>query len=56
MMRNIANNINQIAKNSNIFKTLLSSNKLLTKLQELEKAVIDFIHNPNQTKEDIKTK
>ena len=46
LFRNIANNINQIARNSNVFKTLLSSNKLLTRIKELESAVINFIQTP----------
>lgn len=44
--RNIANNINRIAKKSNIFKTLISGNSVLTRLKELESSIVKFINNP----------
>jgi len=54
LFRNIANNINQIAKHSNIFKKLIGTNKIITNLATLEKSVIGFIKKPllSSTKED----
>jgi predicted HNH restriction endonuclease len=46
LFRNIANNINQIAKQSNIFKKLIGTNSIVTNLQILEKEVINFIQKP----------
>ena len=46
LFRNIANNINQIAKHSNIFKKLIGTNKIVTNLAILEKNVIEFIRKP----------
>lgn len=52
LLRNIANNINQIAKNSNIFKTLLSTKSILSNLKDLENNVKDFINKPKLQKDD----
>ena len=53
LFRNIANNINQIAKHSNIFKKLISTNKILTNLKSLEMELIEFIRKP-KLKDDNK--
>jgi len=46
LFRNIANNINQATKHSNIFKKIIGTNKFITNLKTLEKNIIDFIQKP----------
>jgi hypothetical protein len=54
LLRNVANNINQIAHHSNTMKVLVDENGLLLELQKMEKAVYDYVnrkiqpHTPNQ--------
>jgi hypothetical protein len=43
LIRNIANNINQIARNNNIMNSLFNGKKAITKLSELENLILDFI-------------
>ena len=43
LVRNIANNINQIARHSNTIKQVIEENKVLSFLQDLEKRVIEFV-------------
>ncbi len=43
IVRSIGNNINQMAKHSNIFRSILNRNRVLNQLEKLEKEVIDFI-------------
>ena len=42
-IRSIANNINQMAKHSNVFRMLLDRKRVFKKLEELERKVIVFI-------------
>lgn len=42
LIRNIANNVNQIAHNSNRIKSLIDENALLFELKKLEDAVFDY--------------
>ena len=42
VIRGIGNNINQMAKHSNIFYTVLNKKKVFKNLEELEKEVIKF--------------
>jgi len=44
VVRGIGNNINQMAKHSNIFYTVLNKKKVFKNLEELEKEVIKFTH------------
>jgi|SaaInlStandDraft_7_1057024.scaffolds.fasta_scaffold145951_2 hypothetical protein len=44
LIRNIANNINQIAKNNNIIGSLFNSKKANKKLIELETVINDFVN------------
>ena len=43
LIRNIANNVNQIARHSNIIKTLTDEHGLLNYLQRLEKEVKEYV-------------
>lgn len=43
LVRNIANNINQIARHSNTIKQVIEENKVLSFLQDLEKRVVEFV-------------
>ncbi len=47
LIRNIANNINQIAKHSNTIKELRNERGLLAFLKDLEDKVKEFIKNDN---------
>ena len=42
-IRNIANNINQIANHSNIFKAVSNPKAIKEKLQELEELILNFV-------------
>jgi len=42
LIRNIANNVNQIAHNSNRIKSLVDENALLFEIKKLEDAVFDY--------------
>ncbi len=42
VVRGIGNNINQMAKHSNIFYSILNKNKVFKNLEKLEKEVIKF--------------
>jgi len=42
-IRGIANNINQMAKHSNIFFAVLNKKRVFKNLEELEKLVMDFV-------------
>lgn len=55
LLRNIANNINQVAKQSNTFKKLLNPTKLKSNLKELESLIKEFIQNPKSKKLLVKT-
>ncbi len=44
IIRSIGNNINQMAKHSNIFRAVLNRNRVFKQLEELEREVIDFIN------------
>ena len=56
LFRNIANNINQVAKHSNIFKKVLSTKAVVTNLARLEKELVAFITQPPQKLEMHKSK
>lgn len=43
LIRNIANNINQLTKQSNIFKTVINSKQVFNELSNLEQIVKDFV-------------
>ncbi|MCI5167143.1 MAG: plasmid mobilization relaxosome protein MobC [Candidatus Electrothrix sp. GM3_4] len=43
LMRNIANNVNQIARHSNTVKSLVDENGLLSYLKNLETTVKDYV-------------
>lgn len=45
LIRNIANNVNQIARHSNTVKTLVDENGLLSYLKDLETTVKDYVKN-----------
>lgn len=45
LMRNIANNINQIARNSNLLKHLVEENGLLMELKNMENLVKEYTLN-----------
>jgi hypothetical protein len=45
LMRNIANNINQIARNSNLLKHLVEENGLLMELKKIEDLVKEYTLN-----------
>jgi hypothetical protein len=47
MIRNIANNVNQIAKHSNTIKSLKNENGLLAYLKDLETKIKEFVRNDN---------
>ena len=46
LIRNIANNINQIAKHSNSVKKILNIPKILKNLQSVDEKVKKFVSNP----------
>ena len=46
LIRNIANNINQIAYSSNIFKFVSEPKRISENLAELERVIKKFINNP----------
>lgn len=43
LLRNVANNINQIAHHSNTIKRLADENGLLLEIQKMEKTINDFV-------------
>lgn len=45
LMRNVANNINQIARNSNLLKHLVEENSLLMELKKMEDLVKEYTLN-----------
>ncbi len=45
LMRNVANNINQIAHHSNIVKHMIDENGLLLEIKKLEDMVRNYTHN-----------
>lgn len=45
LMRNIANNVNQIARHSNTVKNLIDENGLLSYLRDLESTVKDYVRS-----------
>lgn len=45
IIRNIANNLNQIARHSNTVKTVLSENKVFSYIKDMEKNIKDFVNN-----------
>lgn len=45
LVRNIANNVNQIARHSNTVKTLVDENGLLSYLKKLETTVKNYVKN-----------
>ena len=44
LLRNVANNINQIAHYSNRVKHMIDENGLLLEVQKMEQAVYDWVH------------
>ena len=48
LMRNLANNVNQIARHSNTVKNLIDENGLLSYLRELENTVKDYVKKESQ--------
>lgn len=46
LLRNIANNVNQLARLSNRFKQLVSQKQILQTLQRLETEAVSLIHKP----------
>lgn len=44
LIRNIANNVNQVAHHSNTVKELVNENDLLKELQKLENIMTDYTH------------
>jgi hypothetical protein len=44
LIRNVANNVNQVAHHSNTIKGLVNDNDLLLELQRLENMVADYTH------------
>lgn len=42
LIRNIANNVNQVAHHSNIMKGLVEDNDLLSEIKKLETIVVDY--------------
>ncbi len=48
LVRNIANNVNQIARHSNTVKSLVDENGLLSYLRELENTVKDYVRKESQ--------
>lgn len=43
LIRNVANNINQIAHHSNMIQGLIDENGLLLEIQKMEKTINDFV-------------
>jgi hypothetical protein len=48
LIRNIANNVNQIARHSNTVKTLTDEHGLLSYLKQLEEAVKEYVKKENK--------
>jgi hypothetical protein len=48
LLRNVANNINQIAHHSNTIKRLADENGLLLEIQKMEQIVQDFAHKKHR--------
>ena len=44
LIRNIANNVNQMAHHSNMLQTMVDENELLGELKKLEQQVNDYTH------------
>lgn len=45
LIRNIANNINQMAKHSNIFSRMVHNQRVMARLKEMEKGIADLVKN-----------
>jgi len=45
LIRNIANNVNQVAHRSNTLKVMIDENGLLMELKKLEDTIMEYVHS-----------